>query len=113
MGVSPNKPPSRNDLGAMSREGVKKGNKVFGAAILKRSDLSLVVVGTNTETECPLWHGEVRRDSACGKIASPKMLSLSFTTSWRGQSQAVFFRCSRHGSERIGMAIVVVPPPHY
>lgn len=42
------------------REAVKKGNKLFGAAILKLSDLSLVVVGTNTEIECPLWHGEVR-----------------------------------------------------
>ena len=36
-----------------------KGNKVFGAAILKLSDLSLVCVGTNTEVESPLWHGEV------------------------------------------------------
>lgn len=42
------------------REAVKKGNKVFGAAILKLSDLSLVAVGTNKEIECPLWHGEVR-----------------------------------------------------
>lgn len=41
-------------------EAVKKGNKVFGAAVLKLSDLSLVAVGTNTEIECPLWHGEVR-----------------------------------------------------
>lgn len=45
------------------REAVKKGNKVFGAAILKLSDLSLVAVGTNTEIECPLWHGEVRTGS--------------------------------------------------
>lgn len=43
------------------REAVKKGNKVFGAAILKLSDLSLVAVGTNTEMECPLWHGEVKK----------------------------------------------------
>lgn len=42
-----------------AREAVKKGNKIFGAAILKLSDLSLVVVGTNTEIESPLWHGEV------------------------------------------------------
>eukprot|EP00903_Cladosiphon_okamuranus_P011628 g10937.t1 len=43
----------------ITTEAVKKGNKVFGAAILKLSDLSLVAVGTNTEIECPLWHGEV------------------------------------------------------
>lgn len=43
----------------LTQEGVKKGNKVFGAAILKRSDLSLVIAGANHETENPLWHGEV------------------------------------------------------
>lgn len=35
------------------------GNKVFGAAILRKSDLSLVLAETNNETENPLWHGEV------------------------------------------------------
>ena len=35
------------------------GNKVFGAAILRKSDLSLVVAGTNDEIDNPLWHGEV------------------------------------------------------
>ncbi len=39
--------------------GVAAGNKVFGAAILKKADLSLVVASTNTEIENPLWHGEV------------------------------------------------------
>jgi len=43
----------------MTQEGVEKGNKVFGAAILKKSDLSLVIAGANHETENPLWHGEV------------------------------------------------------
>jgi len=40
-------------------EGVRKGNKVFGAALLRKSDLSTVIAGTNTETENPLWHAEV------------------------------------------------------
>ena len=35
------------------------GNKVFGAAILRKSDLSLVIAETNNELENPLWHGEV------------------------------------------------------
>ncbi|NTJ42331.1 nucleoside deaminase [Agrobacterium larrymoorei] len=39
--------------------GVSKGNKVFGAAILRKSDLSLVIAETNNELENPLWHGEV------------------------------------------------------
>ncbi len=42
-----------------TRAGVAAGNKIFGAAILKKSDLSLVVAETNNETENPLWHGEV------------------------------------------------------
>ena len=47
------------DVIPLTQKGVVKGNKVFGAAILRKDDLSLVVAGTNTETENPLWHGEV------------------------------------------------------
>ena len=38
---------------------VSEGNKVFGSAILRKDDLSLVLAGTNNEKENPLWHGEV------------------------------------------------------
>lgn len=47
------------DILPLTREGVAAGNKVFGAAILRKSDLSLVLAETNNETENPLWHGEV------------------------------------------------------
>ena len=40
-------------------EGIAHGNKLFGAAILRKDDLSLVLAETNNETENPLWHGEV------------------------------------------------------
>ncbi|CAN7474724.1 nucleoside deaminase [Ensifer sp. ENS07] len=43
----------------LTEKGVAAGNKVFGAAILRKSDLSLVLAETNNETENPLWHGEV------------------------------------------------------
>ena len=43
----------------LTQEGVRKGNKVFGAAMLKKSDLSTIIAGTNHETENPLWHGEI------------------------------------------------------
>ena len=43
----------------LTQKGVRMGNKVFGAAMLKKSDLSTLVAGTNHETENPLWHGEV------------------------------------------------------
>ncbi|EPQ57015.1 hypothetical protein GLOTRDRAFT_104658 [Gloeophyllum trabeum ATCC 11539] len=43
----------------LTRGGVSSGSKVFGAAVLRSKDLSLVVAETNDEASCPLWHGEV------------------------------------------------------
>ena len=43
----------------LTERGVAEGNKVFGAAILRKSDLSVVIAETNNELENPLWHGEV------------------------------------------------------
>ena len=48
-----------NDILPLTEAGVAAGNKVFGAAILRKSDLSLVLAETNNEMENPLWHGEV------------------------------------------------------
>lgn len=47
------------DILPLTEKGVKLGNKVFGAAILRKRDLSLVIAETNNELENPLWHGEV------------------------------------------------------
>ena len=47
------------DILPLTEKGVAAGNKVFGAAILRKSDLSLVLAETNNELENPLWHGEV------------------------------------------------------
>ncbi len=49
----------QSDILPLTKAGVAAGNKVFGAAILHKSDLSLVLAETNNETENPLWHGEV------------------------------------------------------
>jgi len=38
---------------------VQKGNKIFGAFIIKKSDLSIVIIGTNNEITNPLYHGEI------------------------------------------------------
>lgn len=38
---------------------VSAGNKLFGGAVLRKDDLSTVVVTGNNETEFPLWHGEM------------------------------------------------------
>ena len=48
-----------NDLIPQTRLAVKKGNKVFGAFIIKKSDLSLLITGTNNEIVNPLYHGEI------------------------------------------------------
>ena len=48
-----------NEIVPLTREEIKKGNKIFGAAIIRKEDLSTVVIGSNNETENPLWHAEV------------------------------------------------------
>ena len=48
-----------NEVLPLTEKGVAKGNKIFGAAIIKKDDLSLVIAATNNEIENPLWHGEM------------------------------------------------------
>ena len=43
-----------DDILPLTERGVSLGNKVFGAAILRKSDLSLVVAETNNELDNPL-----------------------------------------------------------
>ena len=48
-----------HDIAPKTARGVAHGNKLFGAAILRKDDLSLVIAETNNEMENPLWHGEM------------------------------------------------------
>ena len=48
-----------HDIVPKTQAGVAAGNKLFGAAILRKSDISVVIAETNNELENPLWHGEV------------------------------------------------------
>ncbi|KAF2120054.1 cytidine/deoxycytidylate deaminase family protein [Lophiotrema nucula] len=43
----------------LTQHGVSSGSKVFGAAILSRSDLTPLTVATNNERVSPLLHGEI------------------------------------------------------
>ncbi|KAK8037973.1 cytidine and deoxycytidylate deaminase zinc-binding region [Apiospora phragmitis] len=43
----------------LTAAGVSSGSKLFGAAILRKSDLSAVTVATNNEQASPLLHGEI------------------------------------------------------
>jgi len=47
------------DILPLTRQGVSRGNKIFGAAVVRKSNLELVVAGTNEEVINPLFHGEV------------------------------------------------------
>jgi tRNA(Arg) A34 adenosine deaminase TadA len=49
----------REDVLPLTQAGVRDGNKVFGAAILRKASLELVIAGTNEETQNPLLHGEI------------------------------------------------------
>jgi len=48
-----------HDVLPMTERGVAAGNKVFGAALLRKTDMSVVIAGTNSETDNPLLHGEI------------------------------------------------------
>ncbi len=48
-----------HDIVPVTAKGVARGNKLFGAAIIRKSDMSVVVAETNNEIENPLWHGEM------------------------------------------------------
>ncbi len=49
----------KNAILPLTIKGVDAGNKIFGAAIINKDDYSLVVAGSNNETENPIWHGEI------------------------------------------------------
>jgi tRNA(Arg) A34 adenosine deaminase TadA len=59
-----------NDIAPRTRTGVAAGNKLFGAAILRKSDLSVVIAETNNEIANPLWHGEMHAIKRFYELAS-------------------------------------------
>ena len=70
-----------HDIQPKTAAGVAEGNKLFGAAILKKADRSLVLAETNNETENPLWHGEVhalKRFYEMPKAARPETKDCIF-----------------------------------
>lgn len=48
-----------HEIAPKTAAGVALGNKLFGAAILRKADGSTVIAETNNEIENPLWHGEI------------------------------------------------------
>ncbi len=106
------------DIAPLTRSGVECGNKVFGAAILRKSDLSLVIAETNNEIENPLWHGEMHaikklyeRDRAtlpdpkdCLFLATHEPCSLCLSAiTWAGYDN--FYYLFSHEDSRDSFAI--------
>ena len=48
-----------NSLMPLTKKSVENGNKIFGAAIIKKSDYSVEIIGTNNENTNPIFHGEI------------------------------------------------------
>lgn len=48
-----------DDILPLTEQGVKRGNKIFGAALLTKSDYNTYLAETNNEIESPLHHGEM------------------------------------------------------
>jgi tRNA(Arg) A34 adenosine deaminase TadA len=107
-----------HDIAPMTAREVKRGNKIFGAAILKKSDLSLVIAETNNEVENPLWHGEMHaikklyeRDRAqlpapkdCIFLATHEPCSLCLSAiTWSGYDN--FYYLFSHEDSRDSFAI--------
>lgn len=70
-----------DDILPLTEKGVAAGNKIFGAALLRKSDLSLVLAETNNEMDNPLWHGEMhtlKRFYESDKATRPDTQDLIF-----------------------------------
>lgn len=107
-----------NDIAPMTAKEVTRGNKIFGAAILLKSDLSVVIAETNNEVENPLWHGEMHaikklyeRDRAtlpdpkdCIFLATHEPCSLCLSAiTWSGYDN--FYYLFSHEDSRDSFAI--------
>ena len=47
------------DILPLTKSWVDAGNKIFGAALLRKGSLETYLAETNNEMENPLWHGEM------------------------------------------------------
>ena len=73
-----------NNILPLTYKGVNSGNKIFGAAIIRKDNYSLVVAGSNNETENPLWHGEtytLKKFYEINKKKRPEEKNCIFLTS--------------------------------
>ena len=48
-----------NDIISITKKNILKGNKIFGAAILQKSNFDTIAICINNEILNPLFHGEI------------------------------------------------------
>ena len=65
------------DILPLTKQGVAAGNKIFGAALLRKDTLDTYLAETNNEIENPLWHGEMHALKRYYEIPANKRLPAS------------------------------------
>jgi len=65
------------DILPLTKKGVSAGNKIFGAALLRKDTLETYLAETNNEIENPLWHGEMHTLKRYYEIPAEKRLPTS------------------------------------
>jgi hypothetical protein len=86
--------------------GVAGGNKVFGAAILRKDDLSIVIAATNQETQSPLFVSPTHSSSPTYR----KQDSWLTTSAWGDKLYTAILRYSPSGpTEGKGLYLLCDP----
>ena len=65
------------DILPLTKKGVSDGNKIFGAALLRKDNFDTYLAETNNETENPLWHGEMHALKRYYEIPAEQRLPTS------------------------------------
>lgn len=66
-----------DDILPLTKAGVAAGNKIFGAALLRKDTLETYLAETNNELENPLWHGEMHALKRYYEISADSRLPIS------------------------------------
>ena len=108
----------RDEILPLTECEVKRGNHIFGGAVLRPDTLTSVMVGSNNRIENPLFHGEIDALNRFFKLpVRPRPDELLFLAThdpcpmcsaaiaWAGFKEVWFFFCAREVAEGFGMPV--------